>query len=572
MTDSNIDSLGVKENEATPSENTAVRQITCWEGANAPQAASQETVSMLPSQQNPILSSEAAKISKRYVQKIDRRDITIAALTLLFSAFAYECLWRSNFRSGFTAVSISLLIIATAYLGKNRRKLGAYQMICGFASAAFAALFTIASDDILLLCFAAMIFTGIVYVFSLWGQPRYPLGSYSTVFDVLKYSIFLPISKLPEPFRALANEKGGNIKKAPKVLLGALAVLPVLLVVLPLLISSDAAFEGLMSHIWGDTTEILMRIVFTVLIFIYVFSFLFTMRKGLDKAPENTPTTIPTHKVDGTVVNTALILLSSVYVVYMLSQLSYFFSAFSGFLPDDFTFSGYARRGFFEMCAIAAVNLGVIFLSLVMSKYRGGVLSKLTKALCLCVGIFSMLLTVTSFSKMYMYITEYGLTRLRVITSAFMIVLFLVFVYTIIRIFNTRFQYMKFAVVTACVVLIALTIADVDRCVAKYNIYAYRSGITETLDMDLLYSLGSGSTPELESLLDDDNAEIKMKAAELLYMKANNYFDMSNDMSEYSKTKLWSFNLSEYREKEALRGCLEKIKDYKDNTSLSIRQ
>ena len=44
-----------------------------------------------------------------------------------------------------------------------------------------------------------------------------------------------------------------------------------------------------------------------------------------------------------------------VYVLFFFSQLGYFISAFGGVLPDGYSYSGYARQGFFELCGVAVL-------------------------------------------------------------------------------------------------------------------------------------------------------------------------------------------------------------------------
>ncbi len=85
-----------------------------------------------------------------------------------------------------------------------------------------------------------------------------------------------------------------------------------------------------------------------------------------------------------------------------VSQLAYFFSAFSGMLPEGqgFTSAAYARRGFFELTAIAAVNILLLLLVLLLAK-RGptGRISPGVKALSLFIGVFTLLLGATAFSQ-----------------------------------------------------------------------------------------------------------------------------------------------------------------------------
>jgi hypothetical protein len=69
-----------------------------------------------------------------------------------------------------------------------------------------------------------------------------------------------------------------------------------------------------------------------------------------------------------------LTVISLTYLVYLFSQLAYFFSAFNGFLPEGYTrtASAFARRGFFEMFAICAINILIISIISAFSKREGG--------------------------------------------------------------------------------------------------------------------------------------------------------------------------------------------------------
>ncbi len=53
---------------------------------------------------------------------------------------------------------------------------------------------------------------------------------------------------------------------------------------------------------------------------------------------------------------TASVPLMFLYVVFFISQIENYTSAFSGVLPDGFIYSDYARSGFFELCRVAGLN------------------------------------------------------------------------------------------------------------------------------------------------------------------------------------------------------------------------
>lgn len=116
--------------------------------------------------------------------------------------------------------------------------------------------------------------------------------------------------------------------------------------------------------------------------------------------------------------NTFLGVVAFCYLLYLVSQLAYFFSAFEGILPEGYTQAEYARRGFFEMSALCSINLLMVLVSIGQVR-RNPEVPRLTRFLCLFILVFSLVLAACSASKMGLYIGVYGLTRLRVLTSLF---------------------------------------------------------------------------------------------------------------------------------------------------------
>ena len=104
-------------------------------------------------------------------------------------------------------------------------------------------------------------------------------------------------------------------------------------------------------------------------------------------------------------------------------------------LPKDFTVAEYARRGFFEMCAIVAINLGLIVLAAGLCRKEQGRVPGPVKGLALFLCVFSLILVATALSKMVLYMGSFGLTRLRVLTSVFMVFLGLVVAAEAVKLF-----------------------------------------------------------------------------------------------------------------------------------------
>ena len=180
----------------------------------------------------------------------------------------------------------------------------------------------------------------------------------------------------------------------------------------------------------------------------------------------------------------------ALYAVFFVLQAKYFLSAFAGVLPAGYSYADYARRGFFELCWLAVLNLAVLLAANRLTVHSG---EKKTKSLAVFSGalaVFTLLLIATALSKMAMYITRFGLTRLRLYTSLFMVLLAAVFLFVLLRQLFPRFPLMKasFAALTAAMLLLCFSASDL--WIAKFNISMYESGRHSELDAQyLLYEL-----------------------------------------------------------------------------------
>lgn len=111
---------------------------------------------------------------------------------------------------------------------------------------------------------------------------------------------------------------------------------------------------------------------------------------------------------------------SAVYLAFFGLQASYLFGAFTRTLPEGYTVAEYARQGFFSLCRVMAVNFALLWL--VTRSCVQPVREKISVRL-LCTGILaeSLLFAVIAASKLYLYISSFGFTPLR-LQSAWLIV------------------------------------------------------------------------------------------------------------------------------------------------------
>ena len=109
----------------------------------------------------------------------------------------------------------------------------------------------------------------------------------------------------------------------------------------------------------------------------------------------------------------ALGVFSAVYLVFFFVQGRYLFGAFTRTLPADFTVAEYARQGFFELCRVMAINFTLFWFVTRTARQESRPVRWMAAALL----IESMLFAVVALSKLGLYISCFGLTPLRVLST-----------------------------------------------------------------------------------------------------------------------------------------------------------
>lgn len=181
------------------------------------------------------------------------------------------------------------------------------------------------------------------------------------------------------------------------------------------------------------------------------------------------------RRIPETALCTAMTVICLVYVIFIWMQGGYLFSAFRGFYPYGYTYSQYARRGFFELCQISAWNLVLLGGTAVFSRRRIQE-HKGLKIVSIVLSILTLLLIVTAMSKLGMYIDIYGLTVNRILPMVFMIWLAVVFVVVMLR-QSKDFPAARFCMMAGAVLFCMLCVFPVEAWAEAYNVWARARGM-----------------------------------------------------------------------------------------------
>lgn len=484
-----------------------------------------------PSAQNPANPYKQEKFS------VEKRDI-IFSLLFLISAFCFSAfgLW-GGFKAGFTFSSLVFLAVITAYLYNKNSKISLFTFLCASFSVLLSFVFIITSNS-------SVRFWGLVLLtaFSLLWYVSRARECEKDDYGLL-CMIFSPIFRGALPnltlsISSLFTFKPENRKRLGSIVVGILLAVPVLLVVVPLLISSDAAFSGFALKLISNIASSVLKILVTLIITPFIISYCFSLAKK-EAEPLKRP---QLRKAENAAIISFLSVLSLCYLAYLFSQMAYFFSAFSGFLPEDYSFtvSSYARRGFFEMCVIAAINFVLIFVCRLFSERIDGKICAATKVLCTFIGFFTLVIIATALSKMFLYIKSFGMTEKRITTSAFMIFLGVTFIALMIKVFVSKIRVFRVALISAATVLTVLGIFNINTVIADYNYTAYKNGSLKSIDVNAIYDLGEEGIPYLVTLADDEDLNVANNAKRLLravYTGGEYYESFYNENGSYDLGK-----------------------------------
>lgn len=472
-------------------------------------------------------SASALNVKLRRVSRM--RDLVLAILLAVFSVFLTDAFFFTGLNLGASLGLIGVCACFVWYLWKARRAVTAYAVFCFFCLPALAVSF-FCSDDYLLkfLGCAAILILAAVGALELLDLRREETGTWRSVLDVGWVQFSAPFCELPESVWAVFHRRepdgSQRTRRIGAALIGVGCAIPALFVVMPLLTSSDAAFEGLVRRLTiRDLPIHAVALIIGVGLALLAFSQLFYLphagRKG-------TCSCSFFRGVEPLIVGSFLTVLSLVYLAYLLSQGAYFFEGFRGLLPAGYTPAMYARRGFFEMCTVCVMNLAFFFGAASVCRRREGRIPLYVRLLMCFLCLFSLTLVAISASKMVLYIRSFGMTRLRILTSAFMLVLAVGFVCLILRLFRNKVPYLKVTLIAAAAVLLVLSFANVDRIVASYNTAAYRSGVLSGIDVDTISELSDAAVPSLLDLADDPDPKVARQARAELVVRADAYFEL----------------------------------------------
>ena len=283
--------------------------------------------------------------------------------------------------------------------------------------------------------------------FSLLTNKNYKISI--QVFSWVNHLIFTNIFS---NLSLIKNIKCKNIEtknKTTNIILGILIGCGIGLIILLLLMSADTYFKFFVNKIFClfkfDLGKTFIFIISFILLFSIYVNILLNQSCNMKKNNNK--------KIDDIMAITIITIIDIIFVLFLISELSRLTNNFLQ-VPVQYTYSSYAREGFFQLLVVTTINFNIIMYLL----YKTPLIKEnhVIKKLILLLICFSIFLIFNSYYRMFLYIFNYGYTVLRLQVILFLameMILFLILVKKIVKELKINDTTLYFAIMISFYIL-----------------------------------------------------------------------------------------------------------------------
>ncbi len=357
----------------------------------------------------------------------------------------------------------------------------------------------------------------------------YVLRSYATI-------LVLPLRFIPPLGRTVTDilsMRGVNrhSEVVSQVLKGILMAIPVLILFALLFSLADSVFQQYASKLltFDISEEVIGLILRTIIV-----SCFFTGAFSYFLTPKEHAVIEPAKKQFSVGVIAASIFLGAInilFLLFILIQLVYLFGGAENITLQGFTYAQYARKGFFELIAVA------VFSFLLLWKTEHSLTRKENLHHSVAFKVLSGILTaqifvimISAFKRLSLYEAAYGFTTLRLYSHAFILLLFVLFLILLYKIYldareNTFAHRIFFAVIGF---LVCMNLLNPDAFIARKNIEHFAEDPSK-LDTYYLSNLSADVLPEsIDVILASDKAGVAYGRLYELFNQADDPWQSTN--------------------------------------------
>ena len=311
---------------------------------------------------------------------------------------------------------------------------------------------------IFLLSFILMIHT--VYMDKNWNFPKY-FAALAQMTGTVFTCVFRPFNDMVFYFDAQKRENPGKKSYFLPILIGIAITIPVLIIMTLLLARADLVFFHMMVNLISSINFATIFGTGFMAIMMFFGSYAINAALGMKNVKED----VSDHRIFEPV--TAIIVtaaLSALYMVFSMIQILYLFIGKMQ-LPVGYTYSDYAREGFFQLLAVCILNLIIVLVCLYLFREN-----TVLKVILTIISGCTFIMILSSALRMLMYINCYNLTFLRIFVLWALAIISLLMAGVTLFIYMNKFPLFTYSIVIITVFYIGLSFAHPDYWIARYNL------------------------------------------------------------------------------------------------------
>lgn len=342
-----------------------------------------------------------------------------------------------------------------------------------------------------------------------------------------------------------------------QVIKGIIVAIPILVVFLMLFSSADLVFQKYLSdliriNIKPETVFRLILVLIAALAFTGAYSYIFS--KSPEALPETNNKLYPVGHIE------ASILLGSInvlFLIFIFLQLTYLFGGESNISSQGFTYAAYARKGFFELIAVAVISFLILWSTEKYIVRKNAEHSLLFKILSSALIAQAALIMGSAFKRLSLYEEAYGFTTLRFYSHAFIILLAVIFCLLLYKIYKDRrenaFAFRIFISVT--LFLTVMNLLNPEAFIARQNVERFET--TGKLDIYYLSGLSDDAISANIKILSIANEDLRRSFGRELYRRAKRA-----DSALFSRWQ--SLNISRIKAEKILKLRMGELSSYEN--------
>ena len=211
-----------------------------------------------------------------------------------------------------------------------------------------------------------------------------------------------------------------------------------------------------------------------------------------------------------------LAVLNALFLAFVAIQLTVLFGGHDHVLETtDLTYAEYARQGFWQLLAAAALTLAVVKGATLAAGTRTAAQRLLLRLLLGSLCVLTVVIVASAFHRLRLYESAFGLTRPRIAAEAFAVWLGGVFaLLVIVGAVRRTGAFPRAALAWTAVAVVSFSIANPDARIAERNVERWRA--TGAIDRNYLRGLSADAVPALASLPPNLRKEALHEVAEAL--------------------------------------------------------